>query len=523
MSRNATWLSIAKTKIASDSLQSAYQLALEQLSVDRSDGQAWGIMSLVALEGNNPQKSLELSSKAMGFGARDIWIIAGRGRALLAVNKQDEARGLVKNCEPTDCETALEADTVGVVLARSGLHAQAVPYFEYAIAKDAQKPQFWYNLATSQQFTGNLKNAAQNFARVLDLDPSHHQSRLAYVQYGKPDHKDLAEIEVLFAKESKNADNALLLGHAAARVLESRAEHEKSLSWLHRAKAQKKKLINHQQVSIDRLYAAAKSRRPVFQTSETNDHDLIPIFIVGMPRSGTTLIERILSSHSSVHSAGELSDVALLVKQSTKTKGRETLSPEVLTSPFSKEAVRAGYFKRIANLANGAPYIIDKMPFNFFFASHIAESFPNAKIIMVRRDPRDTVFANYRQLFATDFGFYNYAYDLADTAHFVANFNALADYWQQMLPAESYSEFRYEDMIADQESESKRLVGFAGLEWEEQCLNFHENNSPVATASSVQVRSPIHSKSVGQWKRYGTDGRFVDQKLREFGCSFAKD
>ncbi|MFC4292384.1 tetratricopeptide repeat-containing sulfotransferase family protein [Sphingorhabdus arenilitoris] len=498
------WLSEAKKQLGANNLAAAYDLALGQLSADKSDGDAWGIMALVALEGGNAEKAAELSEKAMAFGCRAMWLRTGYARSLLSLGRHDEARDLAAATNVNDCASPLEADTIGVVLARTGLHEKAVPFFERAVAGDGTYAQYRYNLATSLQFTGQLRAAASQYKSVLNIDPSHHRSRLALVQLEPHDDGALAQIETLFSDYASDMDAALLLGHAAARIWEDRGDHIRSLDWLLKAKKLKSQNIHHDRHWVEGIFAAAKHGSPEQSTAPSqHQSSSAPLFIVGMPRSGTTLIERILSSHDDVCSAGELPDLGLLIKQSGASGGRHILSADTLSAPYDPREVGRQYLRRTKQLAGRSVYMIDKMPFNFFFVRHIIESLPNARIIMVRRDPRDTVFANFRQLFATDFGYYNYAYDLDDCVHFVSHFNALADHWQSVLPPERYQQICYEDMIADQEGESRRLIAFLGLDWQQQCLQFHKNKSPVATASSVQVRSPIHSGSVARWKRYG--------------------
>lgn len=507
------WLSETKRQLHAGQLQAAYQSALERLADNRSDADAWGIMSLVALEGENLSRSLELSDKALELGAKDVGLLAGRGRVLLATGRQNEARDLARSVTLPDCENALDADTIGVILARTGLHEEAVPYFYFATANDQAQAQFQYNLATSLQFIGDLEKAKQVYKKVLDIDPNFHRARLALVQLEPQTDKGLMQIEALFEQNQSDADSALQLGHAAAKIFEERGDHAKSLEWLLKAKAGKRKKVDHKQDWVTSLFGAVQARDPM-PISQAADNRQVPVFIVGMPRSGTTLIERILSSHSAVASAGELPDLALLIKRSGDTAGAHTLSPESLAAAYDPKQVGQAYLERTQELTGGKEYLIDKMPFNYFFVGHILESLPAAKVIMVRRDPRDTVFANFRQLFATDFGYYNYAYDLNDTIQFVRLFSKLADHWDVVLPPDRYYEVRYEDMIVNQEDESRRLIKFLGLEWEGQCLQFHKNRGPVATASSVQVRSPIHSRSVGQWRRYGQTGEYVDDVFR---------
>jgi hypothetical protein len=141
---------------------------------------------------------------------------------------------------------------------------------------------------------------------------------------------------------------------------------------------------------------------------------------------------------------------------------------------------------------------------------------PNAKIICLRRHPMDTCLSNFRQLFRLNHSYYNYAYDLSDVAEYYALFDHLMAHWERVLP-NRVLQVNYEDVVADQEAQSRRLIDFCGLEWEDACLEFHTNTSPVATASAAQVREPIYSRSMGRWKRYGERLMPIRERLERAG------
>ena len=241
-----------------------------------------------------------------------------------------------------------------------------------------------------------------------------------------------------------------------------------------------------------------------------------------MPRSGTTLVERILTSHTGVVSVGELSDFAIILKRALGTSGPLVLDSEVLSAAANEadlSKVGEDYVRRASVLAGDANRFIDKMPFNSFFVPAILRALPGARVICLRRSPPDLLFANYRQLFATGFSYYSYAYDFADTAHFIAQFERMADAYEAMLPPDRFLAIRYEDVIAEQRAKTEQLLAFAGLDWEDACMEFHRNADPVATASSVQVRSPLYSSSIGQWRRYKEGSSLADQELRMYGIA----
>ena len=240
-----------------------------------------------------------------------------------------------------------------------------------------------------------------------------------------------------------------------------------------------------------------------------------------MPRTGTTLVDRVLSSHSAIVSAGELTNFGLLLKRAVKTSSSFVLDAETLEKIPEVDLAEIGraYIESTMHIHGGASYFIDKMPLNFFYAPAILAALPQARIIVLRRSAMDTCLSNFRQLFRTNYSYYNYAFDLTDTARFYARFDSLMRHWEEQLPPSRYMETRYEDLVHNFEHEARKLISFCGLEWENACLSFHENVAPVATASSVQVRSPIYSSSIGRWKKYGDALSGLSEALRKEGVT----
>ena len=172
-------------------------------------------------------------------------------------------------------------------------------------------------------------------------------------------------------------------------------------------------------------------------------------------------------------------------------------------APLSLELGALGerYVESTRPVTGGKPRFVDKMPLNYFYLGLIRLALPNAKIVCVRRDSLDTCVSNFRQLFAVTFSYYNYANDLRDLGRYYAAFDRLMTHWERTLGA-AMLRLQYEDLVRDHEAETRRLLEFCGLPWEPECLRFHENTAPVATASAVQVRAPLNDKSIGRWRRY---------------------
>ena len=227
----------------------------------------------------------------------------------------------------------------------------------------------------------------------------------------------------------------------------------------------------------------------------------IPLFIVGMPRSGTTLIEQILASHPQVFGAGELSNLEEAAAGVCSTGGHLYPFPEAMLHISGEHLQRLGarYVSEITRLCPNATHVTDKMPANFLFAGLIQLALPNARIIHAIRDPVDTCMSCFSKLFAS--GQYH-TYDLEELSRYYRHYQALMEHWHRVLPSGRILDVRYEDVVADVEGQARRVISYCGLEWDKRCLAFHETERPVHTASAAQVRQPIYSSSIGRWHAY---------------------
>jgi hypothetical protein len=223
-----------------------------------------------------------------------------------------------------------------------------------------------------------------------------------------------------------------------------------------------------------------------------------------MPRTGTTLVDRILSSHRDVASLGELQAMPLSVKRAAGTATRQVIDAETIAASMRADprAIGMDYLARVdAHRRDDTARFTDKLPANFLYVGHIARALPNARIVCLRRHPMDTVWSNYKNLFAGQSAYYAYSYDLIDTARYYARFDRLMALWSRRFPGRVL-ELSYEALVADQAGETRRLLAHCGLDWDPACLTFHENRAAVATPSAAQVRRPINADAVARWRRH---------------------
>jgi hypothetical protein len=245
------------------------------------------------------------------------------------------------------------------------------------------------------------------------------------------------------------------------------------------------------------------------------DPSPVPVFVFGMPRSGTTLVEQILASHPQVFGAGETDDFARSAAGLGERTDNLALTPEAVSS-IPGERLRdlgARYVERVARTAPAAARITDKTLENFRFVGLIHLALPNAKIIHVRRHPLDTCLSCFSKLFQ---GHLPYTYDLAELGRYYRLYEGLMAHWRRVTPPGVMLEVRYEDVVADLEGQARRILAHCGLDWDARCLDFHLTQRSVRTASATQVRQPIYDHSIGRWRAYAS---FLEPLIVELGAA----
>jgi tetratricopeptide (TPR) repeat protein len=496
-------------QIALRNYKAVHAQALDMIRADVTDAVPYCLLGTIAADHGNHMKACELFERAADLDPQNADFQAYYGKALTTLGHQNRAKVAADKAAAHPIDDAFLADTIGVIYSRTGFHEKAVPFFEKAVALNQEPANFHYNLAASLQFLGNFDRAEAAYRETLSRDSKAYRawSSLVGLKRQSEDDNHLDALIELFDELSGNADAALHLGHAIAKTLEDLGRYEESLDWLHAAKRGKLSSSGINSIPYEELFAAARATAPETKVSGDDDDDdhVSPIFIIGLPRTGTTLIDRILSSHSQVTSAGELNIFPGLIKEATRTRSNMVLDGETLikANKLNLSEIGKDYINATKDLARGSARFTDKMPLNFFYASLIHRALPGAHIVAVRRGAMDSCLSNYRQLLTVQDSYYRYTYDLEDTAAFYRLFDDLMIHLREHLPADRFLEIHYERIVHDQEKQTRRLLDFCGLNWEEACLRFHENAAPVSTASSVQVRRPLYSDSIDRWKRYG--------------------
>jgi tetratricopeptide (TPR) repeat protein len=482
------------------------------------------VRGVTAAEAGRVSEGLGLIRAACAADPGDAEAHAQLGRWLSRLHRTDEALQAAQAALLAGPRNARTFDTVGVVFSRAGLHEDAVDCFGRAADLEPTTAALHFNHAASLKFLGRFEAAEAAYEHCLRLDPHFWRahSALAATRTQTPEANHVERLQSLLATPLPDPDAELHLRHALAKELEDLGFEDESFAHLAAGNARKAAASGYDLDRDRRLFDVVMRLFPTVlpEPDACGDAALrtAPIFVVGMPRTGTTLVERILASHPLVASAGESQNFGVLLKRATGTRSSAVLDEATLARSLDVDlpAIGADYVRRTRPALPVRPRFVDKMPLNFFYLGHIAQALPYASLVVVRRHPLDAGLSNFRQLFATGFSYYDYARDLRAIGRYYALFDRLMRHWQATLPGRVHQVW-YEALVHDQQATTERLLTACRLPWDAACLAFERNSSAVATASAVQVRQPLYATSVGRWRRYRRQLQPLLQELTAAG------
>lgn len=436
----------------------------------------------------------------------------------LRSNRAVEARTLWKKALAVDPRSREAGMNLADSYQQSGDLESAAGMYRKIIAGNKRFVTARYHLANILKAQGKLDQARTCYLQIIELQPDYTQAHFTYAGIHK--YRDRADPHItamlgLYERRDLGTDNRIHLAFALGKAFEDIGEYATAFDYLRTGNALRLKGF---QYDIDSDRALIQSIMHTFSAAAMAGLDMVaessdrPIFIVGMPRSGTSLVEKILASHSAVHGAGELDymfalGTGLFLKQ----------SPDYLFKALDSyprnafETVGRTYLERIALLDATARHVTDKMPFNLMMIGLIRIALPNAKIIHCVRDARDTCLSIYKQNFTT--GNYRFAYDLKTIGQFHKLYQRLMQHWHETMPGVIH-DVSYEALTRDPEDQIRKLLEVCGLEFQQDCVNFDRTESVVKTASAFQVRQPMYTSSISLWEKYA---EFLEPLLSELG------
>jgi len=502
---------------------------------------AYHTLGLIAYEVGKLPLAVELIAKAISIDANVALYHRNIGEMCRRLGRLDEAVAAGKRATALAPEDLDAHYNLGLALTDKCDWDAAITSYRRALNLNPAHGLSWNNLGAALEKKGDMAEAEIAYAKAVVLNPNHHEAQnnlgAIYSEQGKleeashcfdaaikanPDFSE-AHFNLSSLKTYREDDPHLVYLERNQDKTPAMPEKARIRYWFALGKAREDvgrydeafaayaegNRLQHALLPCDEARADEMLTRVIttfsrefFDTrptiSPSPDESKAPIFIVGMPRSGTTLLEQILSSHPAVHGAGELMDLNQVIMNAA---GPDRRFPDFVSGLSAEDFARMGaeYRERVWKLAPDALRITDKMPANFFYIGMIRLMLPNAKIIHAMRDPMDSCFSNYARLFNDTMEF---AYDLGTLGRYYARYITLMQHWHEVLPSGSILDLRYEDMVADTEGQARRILEYVGLPWDDNCLAFHENKRHVKTASVAQVRKPIYKTSVARWQRF---------------------
>ena len=396
-------------------------------------------------------------------------------------------------------------NNLGSILKDQGRLDEAVASFSQALTVKPDDAAMHYNLGVVFRELGKFDDAIACYKNALSLKSDYaaaFKDLASLVRYTEVD-EEVRAMENLYNEKGAIPDaDRIALGFALGKVFEDLEDFDKSFAFILEANRLKRESYDYSlQNDQDILKRIKKTFSPGYFASHLGcgHHDRTPIFIVGMPRSGTTLVEQILASHPLVFGAGELAILTDLTLRICPGGGAAEF-PECVGDLDEETFDKMGldYIGKIRKYSCDAQYITDKMPYNFLHVGLIRSILPDAKVVHCMRNPMDTCFSLFKNYFKEQHGF---AYDMVELGRYYKLYQDLMAHWEKVLPGFMYT-LRYEEMVSDQEKHTRNLLDFCGLPWDDACLAFHKTERRVETASLAQVRQPLYKGSVELWKRY---------------------
>ena len=494
----------AGSLMAAGRLDEAAGIAQSLIAANALDRRAWHLLSQVQAKRGRLADALECIGRALALDPKDIALRLQQGQYLIANGQRREALDVARALSGTALPRADWNDALGTLFTLCDEPTRALPFLQSAVTLAPEDSRYRYNLAAAQRMTGHLREAEATLNSVITKQPSN-----AYAYYTRADLRTqsrdsnhIGEMIDALERHVRNAGDRILLCYAIGKELDDLGDYGPAFDYFKRgADAQRglfKYDVSDDIAAIDRIierHGPEMLRDPAgFDSDE-------PVFVIGLPRTGTTLIEQVLASHSEVFGAGELQAFPLAVINAAQTldggrKGKLELID--LSLRIDPERLGRSYLQATRPQTGGTPRFIDKQPTNYLYAGLIARALPRARFIVVVRDPLDSCFAMYRALFTSA---YPFSYTLPELGLYYAAWHRLIRHWQTVLQ-ERLLVVRYEDLVQRFEETARGMVAHCGLAWEERIMSFHTQERAVTTASASQVRRPVYASSIGKWRNY---------------------
>jgi tetratricopeptide (TPR) repeat protein len=502
--------------------------ANEILHQDKSSAEGYFLTGIVERVSQRPLRATAAFEKALALDADRYDAAIELANQYSISRRNGEAAALLRKYEEELDNSPMYLDLAGTIYTEIGMPHEAWPLYKKANALQPGIDLFQANLAACGVYLGEIEEAREIYRSLLKRFPGHRRNHYQLARLGKA--KDTAHIEQMkeiLQSTNDTPDKNIFMYYALGKELEDLEQWQQAFEYYRQAGDAVTRVANYDVATdialIDKIievcspeWLAGGTAGPnINADTKLDDGGKTPIFIVGLPRTGTTLTERIVSSHSQVQSVGETQFLQMVLRRESGVKSIENINPEMIESVarIDMDLIARGYLETVSYRLGDEPMFIDKLPFNFLYLGFIARAFPNARIIHLGRNPMDSCFSMYKQVFTWA---YKFSYSLDNLGRYYVAHDRLSKHWRELLQGRLI-EVEYESLVSDQENQTRMLLDKLGLEFEQACLDFDKNETASATASSVQVREKVHNRSVNKWKRFADQLQPLREHLESAG------
>lgn len=499
----------AAAALMSGNLPAAEATLRPVLAARPHDVAALRMLADVALRLGRLREAEQLLRRALDLAPTFDFARYNLATALHLQNRSGEALAELDRLRGNDTEESLSMRAA--IYSRIGRYKEAASLYRDLASRHSERVEIWISLANVLKFAGDQEGAVSSYRRAIEVLPEHGEAwwGLADLKTYKFTTEDIAAMQAALQRTDLNDDDRLRLHFALGKAFEDLGENE--LSFTHYAKGNSLRAgqIQYDPALVTKLVAATEATLTealLQRRGQDGCKARDPIFVVGMPRAGSTLVEQILASHSLVEGTAELPDIIILARDLEKAEGKFSAQPwerypAIIAdlSPGDLEDLGALYIERTRiQRQTDRPFFTDKMPNNWVHVGLIRLILPNAKIVDVRRHPLACGFSNFKQHYARG---QEFSYDMAHFGSYYRDYLRLMRHFDSVAPGAVHRVI-YERLVKDPRAEVIRLLDFIGVPFEESCLRFHDTKRVVRTASAEQVRRPINSSGVDQWRRF---------------------
>ena len=491
---------------AAGRLEEAERLCRQVLQREPRNVDALCMLGLIAAAAGDLDEAENLLRQALAEAPDHIAALFELGRVLKELERPDDAIDVYKTLIELQPDNPRAHYRLAGVLAPAALTEQSAAAYRRCLELDPRHPGAWLGLGHMLKTLGQQSEGIAAYRRCLAIEPEFGEAwfSMANLKTYRFDDAEIAEMRQRLESDTVNETSRVNFLFALARAYEDRRDYATAWQYYEQGNARQRLLVSYDPVLTETVnddliaFFAADFFR---SHAGVGNPDPSPIFILGMPRSGSTLVEQIIASHSRVEGTSELPYIGRLTKSLNRNRADGMRYPEVLNELEPRHFSRLGQnYLAMARMhrVEGTPHFIDKMPNNFPLVGFIHAILPNAKIIDARRHPLDACTGNLRQLYARGQAF---SYDQTDIGEYYLQYQRMMDHWDQVLPGKVLH-VQYEDVVADLPRQVERILKHLGLPWEDACLDYHATQRAVRTASSEQVRQPIYTSGIGYWRHY---------------------